>query len=125
MSEKISIGGTVTFQAIDESGFAMVANGTFGGGYAKIAGMTKGADGNNHVELQHYFLAADGSYVYTQDKAVHTPVTETRYAAATEYTVVASGGKFAGMTGSTFNSIGVLDYSTGFGVVRLEGEIGH
>jgi hypothetical protein len=124
MSDKISIGGAVTFQAIDESGFALVANGTFGGGYAKITQLTKGADGSNQVELQHYFLASDGSYVYTQDKAMHTPVTETRYAAVTEYRVVAAGGKFAGMIGSMFNSIGILNYSTGFGVVRLEGEMG-
>jgi len=83
MSDKFSIGGTANFQAIDDSGFAIAATGIFdGGGYAKITGITDGADGKKHVELRHYFVAHDGSYIYTEDQGLLTPVTETRYAIA-------------------------------------------
>jgi hypothetical protein len=124
MPNKITIGGTASFRAIDETGgFAIAASGDFNGGYAKITGINDASDGKKNVVLQHYLLADDGSYIYTQDKAVHTPVTESRFAAITEYTIVKAGGRFEGLTG-TFKSMGMLDYSTGVGAVRFEGEIG-
>jgi hypothetical protein len=97
--------------------------GVFDGGvYAKTIANTDSPDGKNHYDLRHYFVADDGSYAYTQDKSVHTPVEGTIYFAQTKYTIVEAGGKFEGMKGS-FRSWGALNNGKGVGVLRFEGQL--
>lgn len=123
MANTLSIGGTASFRAIDDTNFVVAMTGVFdGGAYAKITAVTDSSDGKKHIDLRHYFLADDGSYIYTQDKSVHTHVEGTTHFAQTEYTVVEAGGKFEDMTGS-FRSWGALDYGTGIGVLRFEGQL--
>lgn len=123
MSNKLSIGGTANIRAIDETNFAVAMTGVFDGGvYAKTIGNDESADGKKHFALRHYFITDDGSYIYTEDKSVHTPVENSMYFAQTEYTVVKTGGKFEGLRGS-FKSWGALDYDTGVGVLRFEGQL--
>jgi hypothetical protein len=123
MLDKISIGGTANIRAINETNFTVAMMGVFDGGvYAKVTGVTDTPDGKKHYDLRHYFVTDDGSYVYTEDKSVHTPVDGTVHLAQTEYTVVEAGGKFEGMTGS-FKSWGAMDYNRGIGVLRFEGEL--
>lgn len=123
MSNKLSIGGTANIRAIDETNFAVAMTGVFDGGvYAKTVNNSELADGKKHYELRHYFVTDDGSYIYTQDKSIHTPVEKALYFARTEYTVVETGGKFAGLTGS-FQSWGAIDYDRGVGVLRFEGQL--
>ncbi|MBE9169561.1 hypothetical protein IQ238_19200 [Pleurocapsales cyanobacterium LEGE 06147] len=123
MANTLSIGGTANIRAIDATNFAVAMTGVFDGGvYARITGATDSPDGKKHYDLRHYFVADDGSYVYTQDKSVHTPVEGTIYFAQTEYTVVEAGGKFEGMTGS-FRSWGAIDYGRGVGVLRFEDQL--
>jgi len=95
-----------------------------GGVYAKTTASTDSSDGKKHYDLRHYFVTNDGSYLYTQDQSVHTPVEGSLYFAQTEYTVVEAGGKFEGMTGS-FRSWGAIDYDKGVGVLRFEGQLSH
>ena len=125
MSDKRSIGVTANIRAINETNYAVAMTGIFDGGvYAKTTNTTESPDGKKIYALRHYFVADDGSYVYTQDKSVHTLIDGTMYLAQTEYTVVETGGKFEGMTGS-FKSWGVMDYGKGVGVLRFEGELNH
>ncbi|MGV2827311.1 hypothetical protein [Myxosarcina sp. GI1(2024)] len=123
MTDKLSIGGTANIRAIDETSFAVAMTGVFDGGvYAKVTGVTESADGHKNYNLRHYFVADDGSYVYTQDKSVHIPVKGAKYLAQTTYNVVEAGGKFEGLTGS-FRSWGAMDYEQGVGVLRFEGQL--
>ncbi|PSB15586.1 hypothetical protein C7B76_13410 [filamentous cyanobacterium CCP2] len=123
MSNTLSLGGTANIRAIDATNFVVAMTGVFDGGvYAKTTGVTESEDGKKHYELRHYFVTDDGSYLYTQDKSIHTPVDGKNHFAQTEYTVVEAGGKFAGLTGS-FKSWGAIDYSTGIGVLRFEGQL--
>ncbi len=123
MANTMAIGGTANIRAIDATNFAVAMTGVFDGGvYAKTTAATDSPEGKKHYDLRHYFVADDGSYVYTQDQSVHIPVEGTLYFAQTEYTVVEAGGKFEGMTGS-FRSWGAIDYSKGVGVLRFEGQL--
>ncbi|MBD2463517.1 hypothetical protein H6G89_21160 [Oscillatoria sp. FACHB-1407] len=125
MTTSLSMGGTANIRAIDATNFVVAMTGVFDGGvYAKVTDATDIPDGKKHYDLRHYFVADDGSYIYTQDKSVHTPVEGTTYFAQTEYTVVEAGGKFEGLTGS-FNSWGAIDYGKGVGVLRFEGQLNH
>jgi len=95
VSNTLSIGRTANIRAIDTTNFAVAMTGVFDGGvYAKVTGVTESTDGKKHYELRHYFVTDDGSYLYTQDKSVHTPVDGTIHLAQTEYTVVEAGGRF-------------------------------
>ena len=123
MLNKLSIGGTANIRAVDETNFAVAMTGMFDGGvYAKTTKSNESVDGKKHYDLCHYFVTDDGSYLYTQDKSVHTPVEDTIYFAQTEYNVVKAGGKFEGLTGS-FKSWGAIDYEKGVGVLRFEGQL--
>lgn len=123
MANTMAIGGTANIRAIDATNFAVAMTGVFDGGvYAKTTAATDSPEGKKHYDLRHYFVADDGSYVYTQDQSVHIPVEGTLYFVQTEYTVVEAGGKFEGMTGS-FRSWGAIDYSKGVGVLRFEGQL--
>ncbi|MGJ3247353.1 MAG: hypothetical protein ACFE0I_14940 [Elainellaceae cyanobacterium] len=123
MANSLTIGGTANFRAIDETSFSVAMTGTFDGGvYAKVVGSEQLPDGKIHYDLRHYFTADDGGYVNTQDKSVHTPSEGDLHLAQTEYTVVEAGGRFAGLTGS-FRSWGAVNYGTGLGVLRFEGEL--
>ncbi|MEO0828594.1 MAG: hypothetical protein AAFY67_23660 [Cyanobacteria bacterium J06642_9] len=123
MSDQLSIGGTANIRAIDEINFAVAMTGVFDGGvYAKVTGATESEDGKKHYDLRHHFITDDGSYIYSQDKSVHTPIDGALYLAQTTYTVVEAGGKFEGMTGS-FKSWGAMDYGQGVGVLRFEGQL--
>jgi len=123
MSNTLSIGGTANIRAIDSTNFVVAMTGIFdGGAYAKTTSVTESTEGKKHYDLHHYFVANDGSYLYTQDKSVHTPVDGSLYLAQTEYTVVEACGKFEGMTGF-FKSWGAIDYRQGTGVLRFEGQL--
>ena len=123
MANTVTIGGTANIRAIDATNFAVAMTGVFDGGvYAKTTAATDSPDGKKPYDLCHYFVADDGSYVYTQDQSVPTPVEGTIYFAQTEYIVVEAGGKFEGITGS-FRSWGAIDYSKGVGVLRFEGQL--
>ncbi|NEP36454.1 MULTISPECIES: hypothetical protein [unclassified Moorena] len=123
MSETISIGGTANIRAIDESNFSVAMTGVFDGGvYAKVTGSQDLPDGKKKYDLKHYFVTNDGSYLYTEDTSIHTPVEDNLYMAQTEYNIVEAGGKFKGLKGS-FKSWGAMDYSRGVGVLCFEGEI--
>lgn len=123
MSNILPIGGTANIRAIDSTNFAVAMTGVFDGGvYANTTRVTESIEGKKHYDLRHYFVTDDGSYLYTQDKSVHTPIDGAVYLAQTEYTVVEAGGKFEGMTGS-FKSWGAIDYSQGVGVLRFEGQL--
>lgn len=123
MPDSLTIGGTANFRAIDDTSFSVAMTGTFDGGvYAKVVGSEQSPDGKIHYALRHYFTTDDGSYVNTQDKSMHTPTGEDLHLAQTEYTVVETGGRFAGLSGS-FRSWGAVNYGSGLGVLRFEGQL--
>ena len=125
MSDTMTIGGTANFRAVDETNYSVAMTGVFDGGvYAKVVGSQALSDGRTQYNLRHYFTADDGSFLNTQDKSIHTHVNDNLYLAQTEYTVVEAGGRFEGMKGS-FKSWGAVNYSTGLGVLRFEGQLSH
>ena len=120
---QLVMGGTANFIAFDASNFVVAMTGVFtGGAYATVTNSDDLGGGKIAKELRHYFINENGDYFFTQDKAIHTQVHDNRYYAETTYTVVESGGQFAGLRGS-FRSWGALDYGTGRGGLVFEGTL--
>ncbi|CAA9410132.1 hypothetical protein AVDCRST_MAG94-6382 [uncultured Leptolyngbya sp.] len=124
MANTLSIGETANIRVIATTNFAVAMTRAFDGGvYAKTTANTDSPDGKKHYDLRHYFVADDSSYIYTQDKSVHTPVEGTIYFPQTEYTIMEAGKKLEGMTGS-FRSWGAINNGKGVGVLRFECPLG-
>ncbi|MEL6258504.1 MAG: hypothetical protein AAFQ67_05565, partial [Pseudomonadota bacterium] len=79
--------------------------------------------GRTEFEMEHFFIHEDGSTIFTKDKSfVQEAKSGEITAGGTDYTIVASTGRFEGYRGS-FSSRGGWLFDKGVGVLRFEGEI--
>lgn len=118
-----ALGGTANIRGIEEGKWIVAMTGEFdGGAFARVTGEPKQDGEWLEYPLQHFFTNDNGDWFNTRDVSRHTAAFEDRHYAQTTYNVVDSGGAFAGYRGS-FRSWGTLDYATGFGVLRFEGEV--
>lgn len=119
------MGGTANVVYLnDKEGIAAMTGAFEGGAYARVTGeRTDMGNGRFEFPMEHFFIHNDGSTIFTQDKSF---IQEAKggeiTAGGTDYTVVASTGRFEGMRG-TFSSRGGWLFDKGVGVLRFEGYI--
>ena len=126
MSKQFTMGGTATFDYVEQiNGYIVAMSGDFDGGvFARVVGAPRTEGNRTFLDMEHYFIRKDGSRIHTRDQAVLTAVDgETRLLAATTYDVVKATGVFEGMKGQ-FRSWGSIDPTVGQGVLRFWGTIG-